>query len=147
MLVVRDHGDGGLWYLVAVHYPAPLMARTAWERCEHKLDLTNGDQGVGLYRLAPNPEASTSPTGAPKNAHCVVAVTLDEATALKAQRYLRDGTAWLPEPDFADAMILRRAKIVSEHAGETGRVIIRRPEGRGGSLTPKGDMREQTGQG
>jgi hypothetical protein len=145
VITVRDHGRGGLWYLVAVHYPAALMARTAWERAERRLDLRDGDEGIGLYRLAPNPQAGTWASGLAGDRHAIVAVTLHEPTARKAQHVLRDGQSWMPAPDFADAMIYRRAKVVLDHAGETGRVLIRRPEGRGGSLTPDGDMREQVG--
>jgi hypothetical protein len=142
-MLVRDHGDGGRWYVVTVHYPTAVQAKGAWERCERKLDLSLGDQGIGITRLAPNPSTRTRSTGVPEGAHAVAAVTLHESTARKAERLLRDGTPWRPRDDFADALILRRAQVVAEHAGETGRLIIRRPEGRGAALGAMGDLREQ----
>ena len=146
MITVRDRGAGGLWYIVAVHYPTALMARTAWERAEHKLDLRTGDEGIGLYRLKPDPTGEWE-SGAPSDAHGVVAITLHEPTARKAQHVLRNGRSWLPTESFADALILRRARVVTDHAGQTGRLMIRRPEERGGRLDPGGDMHEQIGRG
>jgi hypothetical protein len=142
-MIVRDHGEsGGRWYLVAVHYPSAMMARTAWERAERKLDMSAGDEGIGLIRLAPNPEASRLRTGAPQGVQPIVAMTLDEPTAAKAERLLRDGTPWEPESEFLDALILRRLRILAEHRGETGRLIIRRPEGRGATLDREGELHE-----
>lgn len=146
-MITRDVG-AMRWYVVAVSYPSALQARRAWERAERKLDLRAGDEGIGLYRLAPDPAApgpDVLVSGKPVDAHGVVAVTLDEATARKAERILRDGAPWTPEPGFADALIARRARVVLAHAGETGRVLIRRPEGRGGKLDREGTMHEPVG--
>jgi hypothetical protein len=139
-MLARDIA-GHRWYLVAAAYPTAVMARRAWERCERKLDLSAGDEGIGLYRLAANPEGGLESGSEGRPA--VVAVTLDEATGRKAERLLRDGEPWEPTEGFANAMIARRARVVTAHAGETGRLIIRRPEGKGGSLDPLGRMREQ----
>jgi hypothetical protein len=136
------------WYVVGVAYPSALQARRAWGRAERKLDLSQGDQGIGLYRLAPDPAVpgpSSLVSGKPHDAHAVVAITLDEPTARKAERLLRDGDAFEPTPGFADAMIARRARVVLAHAGETGRLVIRRPEGRGAKLDREGTMHEQVG--
>jgi hypothetical protein len=147
VITVRDHGFGGLWYLVAAYYPTALQAKTAWEHAERKLIRRPGDEGIGVYRLGPNPESDTWESGAPADAHAVVAVTLNEPTARKAERLLRGGTSWTPTDSFADALILRRAKVVTATGDTGGRLVIRRPEGRGGHLTPEGDMREQAGEG
>src|SRR5436309_2106506 len=131
-MIVRDLGAGGRWYVVAVHYPSALQATRAWERASAKLDMSRGDEGIGLMRLKPNPDNSTIPSGAPNDAHSVVGITLDQDTARKTQRLLRDGTPWEPLPDFAHALILRRARVVLDAArqnpGRQGRVVIRRPE-------------------
>ena len=66
------------------------MAKRAWERAERGLDLSSGDEGIGIVRMAPGGGGAMS-TGAPLMTHTVVLVTLDEATAHKAQRLLRDG--------------------------------------------------------
>jgi len=147
VITARDHGHAGLWYLVAVHYPTALQAKAAWEHAERKLIRRPGDEGIGVYRLSPNPDSAAWESGAPADAHAVVAVTLDEQIARKAERLLRGGTGWTPTDSFADALILRRAKVVTTVGDTGGRLVIRRPDGRGGHLTPEGDMREQTGEG
>ena len=145
-MLIRDLGDGGRWFIVATHYPSAMQARRAWERCERKLDLSAGDEGIGLMRIAPNPDATgTAPSGAPADMHGVIAVTLDGPTARKAERLLKDGIAWEPTSPFADALILRRARIVAANEGKTGRVILRRPENRGAALSLDGEIHEQIG--
>ena len=144
MILIRDHGRGGLWYLVPVCYPTAMMARAAWERAERKLVRRPGDEGVGVFRLQPDPTGNWE-SGSPKGAHAVVAVTLSEPMARRAESLLRNGKGWMPSESFADALILRRSKVVTSTGDSGGRVVIRRPEGRGGRLTPEGDINEQAG--
>jgi hypothetical protein len=151
-MLVRDLGQGGKWYVVAAHYPTATMAKKAWERLNAKLDMRAGDEGIGITRLAPNPGPDTIASGVPAGRHSVVGVTLHAFTAIKTKRLLSDGTAWQPSTQFADALIIRRARIVQEQTrrrpGATGRVVIRRPEGRGASLRPTGETDEpEPGQG
>lgn len=135
---------GQRWFVEARSYPTAVMARAAWERAEAKLDMSAGDEGIGLYRVAPNPEGVLR--SAETQAHGVIVVTLHEPTARKALRLLK-GEPWEIVEGFADSLIARRARVVVEHAGETGRLKIRRPEGRGGQLDRAGRMREPGGQG
>lgn len=142
MIVGRDIG-GHRWYVVAAYYPTSTMARRAFDRLEAKLDLSAGDEGIGLYRLSPKVEGNVE-SGIPRDdVHPVVAVTLDERTARKAERLARDGVGWEPLPDFCNALIARRARVVVAHAGETGRLLIRRGDKAGASLYPDGTMRER----
>lgn len=141
-MIVRDLGAGGRWYVVAVHYPSALQAKRAWERAERKLDLSAGDEGIGLYRMSPRDRGGTIESGAPEGVHPVAAITLDERTARKAERLLRDGASWAPRPDFADALIVRRARVVTAQTGE-GRILIRRPDARGARLDSRGVMHER----
>ena len=141
--MIRRHA-GVLWYVEARAYPTALMARAAWERAEGGLDMSAGDEGIGVYRLAPNPAGGLS--SGDRQAHAVAVVTLDAPTARKALRLLK-GEPWAISEDFADSLIARRARVVVAHAGETGRLQIRRPEGRGGRLDRAGNMREDVGQG
>lgn len=136
-MIVRDHDQGGRWYVLTVAYPTGQMAKRAWERLERKLDMSAGDEGIGIYRLMPNPEGGRA-TGVQEPA--VACVTLDEPTAAKAQRLLGDGREFEPALDFADALIARRARVVLAHHGQTGRLMIRRPEGRGAELDAHGRM-------
>lgn len=140
-MIVRDFALGGRWYVLTVAYPTGQMAKRAWERLERKLNLSAGDEGIGIYRLTPNP-AGGRMTGAGQEP-AVACVTLDQPTAEKAQRLLLDGREFDPAEDFADALIARRARVVLQHQGQTGRLVIRRPEDKGGALDPKGQMYEQ----
>jgi len=141
--VIREIA-GQRWFVEARSYPTAVMARAAWERAEAKLDMSAGDEGIGLYRVAPNPEGVLR--AGETQAHGVIVVTLHEPTAHKALRLLK-GEPWEIVEGFADSLIARRARVVVEHAGETGRLKIRRPEGRGGQLDRAGRMREPGGQG
>lgn len=136
--MIREHG-GVRWFVEARSYPTAVMARAAWERAERGLDLSAGDEGIGLYRVAPNPAGGLR-SGATQ-AHAVVVATLHEPTARKALRLLK-GEPWEIDEAFADSLIARRARVVVDHAGETGRLKIRRPEGRGGTLDRVGRMHE-----
>jgi len=142
-MLKRDFGQGGLWYVVAVSYPTALQAKNSWARAERMLTMKAGDEGVGVTRLAPNPDPSSIRTGAPRDRHPVVVVTLDEPTAEKAQRILHDGEPWTPEDDFADALIYRRVRIMAENEGQEGRLVIRRGEGAGASIGRDGVLHEQ----
>lgn len=143
-MMVRDLGDGGRWFVVAVHYPSALQAKRAWERINAKLDMRAGDEGIGIVRMSP--AGTGSPSGAPPDTHAVVGVSLHKPTARKMERLARDGTAWEPLPDFADAVILRRARVVvATDPARTGRVVIRRPEGRGAQLDQSGVLYEPEG--
>jgi hypothetical protein len=141
-MMARDF-QGSRWYVVTVHYPTGFMAKRAWERAERKL-LGGKDDGVGVTRLAPN-NLAPNPirTGAPPDKHPVTVVTRDLERAQAAERLLRDGEAWEPVPDFADALIARRARVIAQHEGETGTLIIRRPDKRGAFLDGRGVVREQ----
>lgn len=143
-MIVRDHGEGGRWYVVAVHYPSALQAKRAWERAERKLNMGAGDGGIGLMRL--DPRAGGGPEGRLCDGYPVVGVTLDEAAARKCERVLRDGVTWTPTDGFADAVIARRARVLldaqRERRGATGRLVIRRPEDRGATLDRRGRMHE-----
>lgn len=149
-VIVRDYGQGHSqrWYVVAVHYPSALQAKRAWERVEHKIHHEAGDQGIGVLRMAPDPEvlAGRRPyteSGAPLDAHGVIAVGMHEPTVKKAERLLRDGTPWTPTENFIDAVVARRAHVVTGYAGQgRGRLVIRRPTGRGAALDPTGEMHE-----
>lgn len=149
---VRDLG-GGRWYVVCAHYPTALMAKTAWERCQSKLNMQAGDQGIGVIRMSARMESTGHPEmdlgDLPANAHPVVAVTLHEPTARKCERLLRDGTPWTASDDFADTLIFRRTKVVLEarrkRPGSKGRLVIRRPEGRGAMVDTSGNVYEQPG--
>ena len=142
-MIARDIG-GQTWYVVARHYPTALMARRAFDRLEAKLDLSMGDEGIGLYRMSPRTNGGNLDSGITvDDAHPVVAVTLDLATARKADRLSRDGAEWEPLPDFCNALIARRARVVMAHAGETGRLLIRRPDEGGARLYQDGSMRER----
>lgn len=142
-MYVRDHGAGGVWYIVARHYPSALMAKRAWERVNRKLVLGQREQGIGVQRLGPVPpgeDPGSLPSGAPEGVHPVVAASLNPNLARRADRLLHDGTEWQPTPDFADAVLLRHARIGMTHGA--GKNVIRRPEGRGGRLTPDGVLHE-----
>jgi hypothetical protein len=145
MIIVRDHGQGGLWYIVAVHYPTALMARTAWEHAERKLIRGPGEEGIGVFRLKPNTDGGLELASGMGDRHGVVAVTLDESMAQRAERLLRNGRNWMPTEPFMDALISRRAHVVAANAGKGGRIVIRRPEGRGAHLSADGSMDEQAG--
>lgn len=148
-MIVRELGEGGRWYVLAVHYPTALMAKTAWERLERKLGSDLRD--IGIYRMASQAESEkvtgplTSPSGAPdRNVYPVAGVTLSEPVARRALRLLRDGTEWDLDPDFADALIVRRARVLSQvPEGFVGQTRIRRPEGKGAQLDQRGVMHEQ----
>jgi hypothetical protein len=143
MIIVRDHGQGGLWYLVAVTYPTALMARTAWEHAERKLIRRPGEEGIGVYRLRPNPDGGLA--SGMGDRHGVVAVTLDEGVAHKAEHLLRDGRTWMLTEPITDALIARRARVVLANAGKGGRIVIRRPEGHGARIDAEGNADEQAG--
>ena len=144
-MLTRDVGPTR-WYLVAVHYRTALIAKGVWERVERELVAGQGD-GIGLIRLGPAGPAPAgserTASGAPADAHPGVAITTDPDLAERAAGLLSGGVEWTPTPEFADAMILRRARVVLDHAGEgAGRVVSRRPEGRGAQLGPDGQMIE-----
>lgn len=132
---------GRTWYIEARAYPTALMAKRAWERAEHKLIRGPGDEGIGITRLRPNPAGGLS--SGLEDGHAVIVVTLDEGMLAKAQRLLSDGRSWEPNEALVDAMIARRAKVVLGQAGTgEGRVIIRRPEGRGAEFNRLGEVFE-----
>lgn len=142
-----DLGEGGTWYVVTAYYPVAVIARRAWERVNRLVGRARGDEGIGVIRLSPR--AGGGPGGGasvsddlPSGAHPVVAVTLDRATAEKVERLLHDGEPWTPTDDFALAMIARRARVVAAHPGETGRVVFRRPDGRGAEFDWSGNLHE-----
>ena len=143
-MITRDHPTGH-WFVVARSYPTAFMARMAWERTEEGLDLSQGDEGIGIMRLAPR-EDGGAPTGAPEGQQAVVVITVDEPTAHKAERLLR-GNEWEPTPDFMDALIWRRTRLVGDidaaHPGQGGRLVIRRPDRLGALLDPSGIVHEQ----
>lgn len=139
--MIREHA-GHRWFVEARSYPTAVMARAAWERVEGKLNQAAGDGGIGVYRVAPNPAGGLR--SGETQAHAVVVVTMHEPTAKKAVRLMR-GESWEIGEDFADSLIARRARVVMAHPGETGRLKIRRPEGRGAHLDRAGHMREQGG--
>jgi hypothetical protein len=149
---VRDKGKGGRWYVIAVHYPTALMAKRAWERCQSKLNLASGDEGIGVVRMSPRhatPDPSMDIGNLPDDVHSVVAITLHEPTAHKCERLVRDGTPWTPSDAFADTLIYRRVKVVMEtqrrQPGSKGRLVIRRPESCGAQMDALGNVYEQTG--
>ena len=72
----------------------------------------------------------------------IAIVTLDEKVLRKAQRLLSDGTPFEATGGLVDALIARRARVVGDHAGEKGRLIIRRPEERGAQFDRFGHVRE-----
>jgi hypothetical protein len=138
-----DLGEGGTWYVVTAHYPAAVIARRAWERVNRLVRRARGDEGIGVIRLSPRTGGGASVSDdLPSGAHPVVAVTLDRATAEKVERLLHDGEPWTPTDDFALAMIARRARVVAAHLGETGRVVVRRPDGRGAEFDSSGNLHE-----
>jgi hypothetical protein len=145
-VIVRDHGDAGRWYVVAYEYATAKLAKRAWERAMRRLNLNAGDEGIGIIRLSPSP-----PGGMPSGTRlpAVVCVTLDEPTAEKADRLLSvGGDPFTPVDGFADAIILRRLRVLQTHQGQTGRMIIRRPEKRGMELDREGHLRpHERGQG
>jgi hypothetical protein len=144
-MLTLDFGPGGTWYVVAVHFPSAMQARDAWEHTERKLRRADNEDGVGLMRLAPAPDAYSRATGAPRDAHAIVGVSLDLSMAKRAERLLRAGTDWSAEmdPDFARGLILRRIDVVRQNGGRAGRLVIRRPENRGAALDEQGRMHEQ----
>jgi hypothetical protein len=143
-MIERDHGEGGHWWVVAVHYPTALMAKRGWERINDRMTMQPGEEGIGVYRMTPKTQRGDIDSGAPEGVHPVVVVTLDENAAHKAQRLLRSGTAWTPLPGFADALILRRARVMLAQRGQgEGRLVIRRPDDRGARLDETGTMTEQ----
>lgn len=129
--------EGQKWYLVAVHYPSALQARRAWERVQRK-----SLGGAGTIRMAPAAGGQALASGAPEGVYPVVVTTDKIEVASKARRVLSDGTPWTPTDDFADAMILRRLRVLAEHTGETGHVVFRRPENRGATMDYKGNVHE-----
>jgi hypothetical protein len=140
-MIVKDFGDAGTWYVTTVGYPTALMAKRAWERAERKLTL-GPDKGVGVLRFAPNPGADKLSSGL--GCHCVAVVTKDEATCKKGERILNVPGSWpeTPEDGFVTSLILRRARVIDQHAGQAGRLIMRRPEGRGAELDQRGIIHE-----
>jgi hypothetical protein len=142
MTVVRELA-GQPWYVEAAHYPTAIMAKRAWERAERKLILGPGEDGIGVTRLAPNPDPAAISTGAPPGAHIVAVVTLNQGIVPRAIRALRDGTSWDPPPEFCDTLIHRRARMMlAQVDSDRGRVVIRRPEGRGAHLRIDGELIE-----
>lgn len=153
-MIVRDYGEAvpepvRRWYLVAVTYPSAKQAKAAWEEAERKL-IRGSDHGIGVMRLLPpgsNPGGMVD-SGAPEGGHPVIAVTTEFHYVEKIERILRGGVPFEPEPGFADAIVARRARVVLEAAQREagpGRVVIRRPEGRGAQMDEHGEMYEQVG--
>lgn len=138
--VVRDvHVGPAHWLYAAARYPTPFMARVAWERLEHatrakqrELDETGG---VGIYRHGPTDDPGT-----------IVSVIGLEGAHTRIERALRvlgqAGEDYPLDQVTLEALIVRRSRIVLAHKGETGRMIGRRPDGRGAILTPGGDIIE-----
>ena len=149
MPVITKQMGEHVWYAVMVHYPTAYMAKKAWERADKKLIADSDGMGLGLTRLGPNTDPSDIAAGSPEGVYPVVAVTLDQKMANRAVRALSDGTPFEPTDGFLQALILRRAKFVLEHAGEgPGRYSIRRPENRGAKLDDEGNIIEpEPGQG
>lgn len=148
MTVIRQT-SGETWYVEARNYPTALMAKTAWEHAEDKLTLGRGEEGVGVFRLAPNPDGDTIRSGLEEPMHSVVAVTRDRRTAERVAHVLKDGTPWDPVPEFCDALIERRRRMTRgrlawglSHKPGGGKVVIRRPEDGGGRIYESGELRE-----
>jgi hypothetical protein len=128
------------WYVTAVSYPTAIMSRRAWERAMRRLDMSKGDAGIGVTRLAPYPRGEIK-TGAPAGQYIVIAVSMNEKTSRKAGRLLRDGKEFEPTPDFVSTLILRRIRMAKAQA-TPGRVTIQRPEGRGATIDQLGNLKE-----
>ena len=145
-MIERDFGAGGHWWVVAAHYPTALMAKRAWERINDRLTMQPGEEGIGVYRMTPKTQGGSIESGAPDGVHPVAVVTLDERMARKAALMMRNGTSWDPTQGFADALIARRARVMltqQQLQASEGRLVIRRPEGRGARLFETGVMKEQ----
>jgi hypothetical protein len=146
-MTVLQLADGVRWYVEARKYPSALMAKRAWELAERKLTRRPGDEGVGVTRLGPNPESGAIPSGMHPPKPAVIVVTRSEHMLKQAQRLL-GGEAWEPAHLLLAALIARRVEIEKIEKQAGGRVIMRRPEGKGARIYTDGRVVEQSpGQG
>ena len=139
MIVVRELA-GAKWYVLSRRYPDELSARAAWRRIDDEGTRRREKLDVGVYRH-----------GEPENPTLVSAVTLSHANALVVERLLEnDGGEWSALDElWADAMIIRRARVVSDLLAAnapSGRYAIKRGR-RGARLHPDGTMDERGGVG
>lgn len=132
-IIERDFGDGLVWYIASVQFATSYMARQAWEHVERKVSRGS----LGLYRHGPTENPGT----------IVSCVSLDRAQLLRCARLLRTGEDYALDETTMRALCARRARVVLEHArgGESGRMLLRRPEGRGAEMTKDGRMIEPIG--
>ena len=149
MTVVREHA-GHPWYVEGRYYPTALQAKRAWEILERKLTRDPSEDGAGVFRLAPNPDRPSIPTGAPADAYMVVVVTFDKTMIDKAKRLMKGGVEWNPADGMCDSLIYRRARMVEAHnraGGPAGRLRIRRPESSGAHIHEDGTVDESVREG
>jgi hypothetical protein len=141
-MTVLQLAGGERWYVEAREYPTALMARRAWELCERKLTRKAGDEGVGVTRLGPNPETGAIPSGMHPPKPAVIVVTRSEKMLEQARRLL-GGEPWEPAHLLLTALISRRVEIEKIEKQGGGRVIMRRPEGKGARIYTDGSVVEQ----
>lgn len=126
------------WYIVCAEFATAYMAKQTWENVERR----RKGGSVGLYRHGPEQEGG----------RLLTAVTMDADEARRMASMLRVGTHYELDEDTIMGLIARRARVVTDalRAGQSrGRLMWRRPEGRGARLDPRtGEMIEhEPGQG
>jgi hypothetical protein len=140
-LIERRIGETS-WYVLTRRYPTAYAAAKGWERATHKLKAIRKRGGVTSVGLTRHAHVGGE-------AVFVSAVSLERDQVVRTARLL-GGEPYELDDQGVEALIVRRAKVVLEHArpNEPGRFEMRRPDGRGAQVTVGGDVIEPTpGQG
>lgn len=130
--VRRIHVGGNDWLIVSAEYASAFAARNVWDKLASRVKMQGGRGGVGMYRHGPPTRPGTYVT-------VVGLVDYADANVRKAAHILRGGNEADLTLDVATKLVIRRARVVVEHAGETGRLKTRRPDDRGAALTDSGE--------
>lgn len=132
--IVERRVGGNLWYVVSAVYPTALLARFAWDEIEARTKNW-ADRDAGIYRHGNSQMAGM----------VVSAVSMNRRSIVRLAGMLRHGSDSGLDEGEIDALITRRARVVLDQAGNgSGRLIIRRPDGRGARLGAFGEMIEPT---
>ena len=137
--MISEYDVGGVqWWVVSREFPSELAARGAWAALEAEGRRRKGKLSLGVYRHGPPEQGGF---------RFVTAVGHDAAGIAFADRMLERGDDYDLPIDFAEAMILRRARVVVgllEEGAGPGTYAIKRGR-RGARLLPDGTMLEPIG--